>query len=291
MPPMINRIKGFDGGISPPGFDELLNYIANMVLKAADIAYSYDSLNKSISKFNQWAETAKQYLDSSNIAPNTAFLYAHYGYAVEELVNIELKARPRYLIYEIQLQVTHGHTRPDIVILVGSEEIAWLDITSKKSAGHIYSKLGAGWRIRPYVAELLYPELDLGKLKYGSHHDTILQRQLLERDRAIAEYQERLNRYFVEKFEVALQEFGREPEKTQASFARIVKRHFMADFKTHKMHTTIKGMLRLYSNQCILGCSRYANEIYYLFKLYASESESTAEAKAYIDRASVSGDA
>ena len=61
----------------------------------------------------------------------------------------------------MDLQVASGHTRPDIVLTQpDGTVVAWLDITSDGSQGHVKLKTGAGWTTHPYVAEILYPALD-----------------------------------------------------------------------------------------------------------------------------------
>jgi hypothetical protein len=98
------------------------------------------------------------------------FFYARYGYAIETLATGMFMSAD-HKGYKVSTQVTQGSTRPDFVILKGSTEIAWLDVTSSASVGHIYNKQGGGWKTRPYVAEILYDmpaATDFAKTAKGS---------------------------------------------------------------------------------------------------------------------------
>jgi hypothetical protein len=112
--------------------------------------------------------------DSDELAEAQAaksFGAARYGYAVESLacgeattLNAALPANCSY-----QLQASRGMTRPDIVVRHSTRgEIAWLDITSAASKGHIDLKTGSGWTNKPYVAEITYPVLDFTAIGTGS---------------------------------------------------------------------------------------------------------------------------
>ncbi len=115
-----------------------------------------------------WYKTAKAYSEKPDTLPS--FFHARFGYAVETLVNRVLESAN--LPLDVELQATHGHTRPDIVLSEkGSNprnEVAWLDITSEASQGHIFAKDGGGWKNRPFVYEITYPALDPTKILTGS---------------------------------------------------------------------------------------------------------------------------
>ena len=83
------------------------------------------------------------------------FFYARYGYAIETLATAFFKTKD-HNGYAVITQFAQGSTRPDFVISDKVSQIAWLDITSSSSAGHILAKQGGGWKTRPYVAEILY---------------------------------------------------------------------------------------------------------------------------------------
>jgi hypothetical protein len=101
----------------------------------------------------------------------TAFLHAAFGYAVEALTTARLGEVTGHLPagWSVRTQVTHGHTRPDLVIIDDQHaEQAWFDITAAASRNHIKDKMGAGWGTRPYVAEVIYPSLDPTRLAPGN---------------------------------------------------------------------------------------------------------------------------
>lgn len=111
----------------------------------------------------QWYVGYRNFVNSPDA--NTGFLHAHFGYAVESLVQywVGEKNLKQYLPagHRIDFQVNAGSTRPDIVV---SDEagtaIGWFDITSSKSLGHIDRKVGSQWRTLPYVAEFTYRTLE-----------------------------------------------------------------------------------------------------------------------------------
>jgi hypothetical protein len=100
-----------------------------------------------------WITTYKEYLADPGAVPS--FYFARYGYAVETIATL-LLASENINPYTFHFQIAHGHTRPDIVVMNAGTEVAWIDITSVASKGHILRKQGAGWTSRPYVAEACY---------------------------------------------------------------------------------------------------------------------------------------
>ncbi len=65
---------------------------------------------------------------------------------------------------DVLLQAKRGNSRPDVVLQYKGVDIAWLDITSSASEGHIYDKDHAGWFGTPYVTEVTYQPLKLNEL-------------------------------------------------------------------------------------------------------------------------------
>ncbi|MES2443199.1 MAG: DUF4157 domain-containing protein [Pseudomonadota bacterium] len=82
------------------------------------------------------------------------FFYARYGYAVETIAAAHMPSSKGSLT--VTTQYATGATRPDFVIWDKHNDIAWLDITSSASTGHILRKQHSGWSTRPYVAEVVY---------------------------------------------------------------------------------------------------------------------------------------
>ncbi|HET6762365.1 MAG TPA: hypothetical protein VFH27_01805 [Longimicrobiaceae bacterium] len=155
------------------GFVTALN---GVVQAAATAALDPDSLADTDGYITLWKDTAvilRAIADNdidtgdpdevAEAAAARSFGAARYGYAVESLacgesgtLNAALPAGCSY-----QLQASRGMTRPDIVVRHNvNGEVAWLDITSSGSIGHIDRKTGTGWRAKPYVAEITYPALD-----------------------------------------------------------------------------------------------------------------------------------
>lgn len=95
---------------------------------------------------------------------------ARYGYAVEAYASGHINELSATLPngYTYALQAGRGATRPDIVVKnAAGADVAWFDITSANSMGHIDLKTGAGWQTKPYVAEITYPPLDVTGLRTG----------------------------------------------------------------------------------------------------------------------------
>jgi hypothetical protein len=135
-----------------------------IVQTAYQLARGFQALNPGDNKFlKQWKASATKYFQSPGEAP-PKLISAHFGYAVESLASAQISGR-RFQGLHVLLQVTHGSSRPDIVLIDDSDgaavEVAWLDITAAKSTGHIQDKASSGWTSRPYIAELVYPSLDL----------------------------------------------------------------------------------------------------------------------------------
>ncbi|MCB8968558.1 MAG: hypothetical protein H6660_16875 [Ardenticatenaceae bacterium] len=65
---------------------------------------------------------------------------------------------------DVILQPKRGNSRPDVVLQFKGVDIAWLDITSSVSEGHIFDKDSAGWYGTPYVTEVTYAGLKLNVL-------------------------------------------------------------------------------------------------------------------------------
>lgn len=62
---------------------------------------------------------------------------------------------------DVLLQARRGNSRPDVILQYKGFDVAWLDITSGASEGHIYDKNSAGWYGTPYVSEVTYAPLKL----------------------------------------------------------------------------------------------------------------------------------
>lgn len=85
---------------------------------------------------------------------------AAFGYVIETLVCNPLSGfmpiPPSGYNFLMQLPV--GGTRPDVVLVHGTTQITWLDLTASGSADHIFSKEGWDKKI-PMYAEITYPSV------------------------------------------------------------------------------------------------------------------------------------
>ncbi|RKT55006.1 hypothetical protein [Saccharothrix australiensis] len=116
----------------------------------------------------RWAEQWQEYLGATPArkAEIAALVPAMAGYAIESLATkVFLTERTSWtgpdsgLTFSVAMQVTHGSTRPDVVLRLDGSEVAWYDITSAARLEHIFDKVGSGWSTRPYVAEIAYPRV------------------------------------------------------------------------------------------------------------------------------------
>ena len=181
-----------------------LHAIGEKVQAAVDKAVTViasDPTLKDVIKHNRsgylsrWASTYAGYLAAPTAVP--LFYHARYGYAVETIAT-HLLARENIAPYKFVFQVAHGHSRPDIVVTRTDDtrvdrELAWIDITSEASKGHIFSKQHSGWLSRPYVAEACYAMPFPSELAMGGTSLTEESRQLIE---AAAELAMRDEDYF-----------------------------------------------------------------------------------------------
>lgn len=72
---------------------------------------------------------------------------------------------------DILYQAKRGNSRPDVILQYKGSDIAWLDITSSASEGHIYEKNSDGWKSTPYVTEVTYQPLKVVDLNQVSIPD------------------------------------------------------------------------------------------------------------------------
>ncbi|GAB4108555.1 MAG: hypothetical protein OHK0022_60120 [Roseiflexaceae bacterium] len=142
--------------------DQVTNELNQRVDTAYQQSLQWQTLSQSKDPMvRQWYKTAEAFAQNPDREPR--IIHARFGYSIESIAcqgldNTQMNG------LTIRIQVAHGHTRPDIVLMADNQEIAWLDITSRGSEGHIRGKSGAGWTSRPFVRELVYPQLQLRNL-------------------------------------------------------------------------------------------------------------------------------
>lgn len=220
--------------------------IASSVEEAAEDLYMIDNYaDTGNAKFREWYDAADLFLKTGSI---DSFIYARYGYAVEEYVNSKISSQkiqpPRG--YKVRLQVTHGGTRPDIVVMTeDNKELAWMDITSSNSKGHILNKAGDWENAACYIAELLYPDLDLSKIcrdREGSIASNRAPRIL----RAAALMNRRYMAHMRACLDLVLRKAHSEGACQESHFARLIEEYFKIDLPGHYKHPIIHSMLKMY---------------------------------------------
>ena len=258
--------------------EEFASKLSGIIQRLADELYYIGNFKDSANaKFGEWIEAVDELLKSNDVL---VFIYARYGYAVEEYVNLQVLARkilpPRG--YRIRLQVTHGNTRPDIVILnQANAEIAWMDITNAGSRGHILKKAGNWTNARGFVAELLYDDLNLSRITTGS---TIASNRAPRIMRAANLMRNKLMEHLVECMNRALScaKIDREIKPYDCRHLAVcVQSSFEVRLEQNSKHSVIHSMLKMYDE---LPMMKYRNEAEKWLKVYVEEKKHQDKAKA-----------
>lgn len=265
------------------------NYAISLARETEDAAGRLYFINKFIGlknkKFKNWCDAALDFLGTRS---KCDFIEAIYGYAVEEYVNMGIAAGilsvPRG--FSVKIQETHGHTRPDIVIeREGGSGVAWLDITNKRSEGHINRKDGNWGDDRKFIAELLYPDFDASKINTGcgSIASGIAARSIIRQ----AGGRERcLMRHMAQKMDGVFCELTAHKRRgkaiAQPAVAECIQRHFGVIFGSNYKHPIIKSMLQLYIGYG--DANRRADARNCLNGLYRNEGQDKSAALSYIEK-------
>ncbi|OIJ93037.1 hypothetical protein BIV25_26080 [Streptomyces sp. MUSC 14] len=150
------------------GFGEKLDAAVQIAWLQATQDPTDANLARTDGYLGRWAEQWQEYLRAAPAkkAEIAALVPAMAGYAIESLATkVFLTERKSWTgpasgrTFSVAMQVTHGNTRPDVVLQLDGSDVAWYDITSAKSLGHIFEKDGSGWKTKPYVAEIAYPQV------------------------------------------------------------------------------------------------------------------------------------
>ncbi|MEQ9405972.1 MAG: DUF4157 domain-containing protein [Cyclobacteriaceae bacterium] len=163
--PIQRKLVPSSDGIEQTGLKNLCIKI-NSIVEGSYYKVKNDPLKISGGKhIDRWKTEFSRVSDSYHQSKNlnfalkqNPFFYAAFGYAVESLSNPQIN-KLKSNNYSVFTQVSKGSTTPDVVIRDDHGEVAWLDITAENSVGHIFNKVGAGWKNRAYVAEVTYPSL------------------------------------------------------------------------------------------------------------------------------------
>jgi len=274
--------------LSGPEKDKIERYanqLAQEVENAASRLYLINNFSDSTTvKFQQWYKAASEFLRTRN---QHNLISAKYGYAVEEYVNLKIASGtpsvPRGC--NVRLQVTHGNTRPDVVILgADGTEIAWLDITNQSSLGHIFSKAGNWQNGRSFIAELLYPDFNASQISSGSGTiasraaaNSIVRQAAVHETWLINYMAQKMNSVFCELMgRIQHGEFIYRP-----AVAECIERNFRVIFSDNYKHPIIKSMLKLYVTCSNANYCRDARNC--LNNLYEETRQDKSAAMSYIE--------
>lgn len=257
--------------------EDVIEYIQNLdalLQQCALQAYNLHALDRTNAKLRNWYTTAHRYLNSEEVFSP----HAKYGYAVEEIFNLSshsIACPPRFRCF---LQAVRGHTRPDIVITQNGKDTAWLDITSNSSCGHILGKAGYGWHTIPYVAELLYPDLDFSQLR-TTQFDSIAGRAWVQSRIRIAEVKKRtLHNYMLRCTNKAIDRLSQRVELNKHIVAQTFNNCFNNVFG-NTYHPAIHSILIEYKD----GGGSYIDAADWLLsEFYKNEPRNLSLAHQYI---------
>ncbi|MFE9635789.1 DUF4157 domain-containing protein [Streptomyces sp. NPDC006463] len=166
--PTSGQVPSEQVGKDLVGFGEKLDAAVQIAWLQATQNPTDANLARTDGYLGRWAEQWQEYLQATPAkkAEIAALVPAMAGYAIESLATkVFLTERKSWtgpasgLKFSVAMQVTHGNTRPDVVLQLDGSDVAWYDITSAKSLGHIFEKDGSGWQTKPYVAEIAYPQV------------------------------------------------------------------------------------------------------------------------------------
>ncbi len=264
--------------------ERFLVWLDSRVTFWSKYAYNIGNLNTGNSKLKLWVQAASDYLDGKGVGD---FIYTRYGYAVEELTNIDLLSYTYNLDpdYRVELQVTAGSTRPDIVVYKNDINCAWIDITSKKSEGHIMKKAGDGWKSMPVVAEVMYPELDVTSIT-ATGSDTVAGRSAAWRVmRRKSEKENEIFNYMVgnvDRSMMYITDKARYSALTAKDVADILENYFKIPFQPNYKHPIVKSILQMYVDRPNAACEHFVRET--VLPMYKDAGQNKAQALDYIHR-------
>ncbi len=224
---------------------KLMLEMDGIVQHSANKAYNLSSLDMGRNRQKQWSEAVR----ISRKSGNTGFLRAAYGYAVEDIANsiILRDYQGSAYGYTIELQVNYGSTIPDIVIRDGSrQDVAWLDITSAGSEGHIFNKQSGRWSTTPFVAELLYPTFNYTNLRVSDTGYIAARAESLHLSRSWETHERKMSEFSNEVIERVLSRFSSFFPESKAEVAAAFEEETGAEFPWGEKHTAIKPMLKNY---------------------------------------------
>lgn len=263
----------------------IIRNISSIVLNAAEQAYNRSALNTTRAKQKNWGDEIDNYLAGKK-TDRDDYRNAFYGSAVEDIANINIAVAYKYSVsgYRVFLQDRRDGTIPDIVIKdLADKDQAWLDITSEHSAGHIFSKSSTGWTTTDFVAELLYPKLDMTNIRNTDKSYIGARTHALSTTRLYEVYRDKVDKYFEARFSAALNDLSKHSPISLAATAMYVEAAFNVYFPENRKHPAIKSMLQMYCDRSASDeGKKYAH--YLLTQLYKDSSQDKSYANAYITK-------
>ncbi len=247
----------------------------------AERAYNLSALDTGKPKQNLWIRDAGFYL---NNGISGFSMYTSYGSAVEEMVNLFIDVHYPFFVngYRVRTQIRHGNTIPDIVIEdANGTEVAWLDITSSSSAGHIWNKDGSGWDTTDFVAELLYDTLDFTKITYGASSGIGARSRALSLSRRASVHQQHLKQHLHDRLIAAMDLIISENSVTKSVIARDMETAFYVNFPSNIKHPSIKSLFKKFNEENSAGFyNNTAREI--LRQFYKNDSQDLMAAMKFL---------
>lgn len=255
----------------------LVTEIDNIVETCAQRAYNISSLVTSYPKQKAWYKAVKDYFNNGGTNLDSLF-YAKYGYAVEDMVNIQLRAQYCGSVngYRVSLQVNYVDTIPDIVISkTNGKDIAWLDITSYASAGHINDKNSDKWSTIPFVAELLYPKFSITELRDSNERGIGSRALALKMSRQNDNFDRKLQEFLGDRVLLAFKAM-QEPLRKK-TIAECIENAFGQRLPAWGKHMLVKSILLEYiKNNANEYGVQTAKEILRKFYINISQNKSLA---------------
>lgn len=147
---------------------KIAQHISDIVDRVRPVAVDWRQFSGEQGYLKNWHAQADTYYKSGGTT-DAKFLHTSFGYAIETLACRQLSNAMEGL--NIALQVSTGHTRPDVEITDNGDNIvSWMDITTNAEKDHTGKKSGGGWSTHPYVCEILYDSLTPDEVFTASNH-------------------------------------------------------------------------------------------------------------------------
>lgn len=235
-------------------------------------------------KLNNWYFKCQEYFNSGEPPFD---MYMTYGYAVEELTNLNYHSVSHP--YSLAKQVSYNGSRCDYELGISQEHkyyvLAWIDITSADSEEHIWRKAAGRWHSAPCACEILYKPLDPEKLL--SHLDGSIGQNIhaLSQERRNKIEERKINNHLINCMHRVLKNIW---DNICAISQTEVPNYFRQEFQIEmpdQCHIVCHGLLALFmriagSNDSYIDIANRVTYHYYRNHLY----HSTALAERYLEQ-------